>query len=66
MIRPVVRLTDVTQPSAHDTSSSESSESDQKEEGGKALKDTEGQNQAEENAGAEEATAYVRCENVKQ
>src|SRR6516225_9322033 len=42
----VVRLTDLTQPSAQDTSSSESSESDQKEEGGKALKDTEGQNQA--------------------
>src|SRR6516225_4964778 len=47
----VVRLTDLTQPSAQDTSSPESSESDQKEEGGKALKDTEGQNQAEENAG---------------
>ena len=62
----VVRLTDVTQPSAQDTPSSESSESDQKEEGGEASKGTEGQNQAEENAGAEQATAYVRCENVKQ
>jgi hypothetical protein len=34
--------------------------------GGEASEGTEGQNQAEENAGAEQATAYARCENVKQ
>ena len=66
----VTRLTDLTQQSAPDTSSSEASESDQGENAGEAgserLQGGEGQNQADENAGADQATPYVRCENVKQ
>jgi hypothetical protein len=66
----VTRLTEFMQQGAPDTSSSEAAESDQGENAGEAsgeaLRGGEGQDQADENAGAEQATSYVRCENVKQ
>jgi hypothetical protein len=64
----VTSLTDLAQQAPPEASSSQVSGSDQGENAGQADGEAPGggdQNQAEENAGAEQATPYVRCENVK-